>query len=114
MCQAKTLPPPSVPKPVITAPKEIKAPEPKTPKIPDNYMSQLLALVSQQKDILSDEKNLIELYKTDADNMARINMKGMEIEEKMFKELGLDPKKYATQSSKDGFLIIINKDEVKK
>jgi hypothetical protein len=92
----KTTTPPPAPKKVI-------------PVIPGDYMSKLQALEIQQKDIVSDEERLGNQYKSDVQKMQDASKKANDLEQEMFKKLGLDPGKYQVNTTVDGYLEIVEK-----
>jgi hypothetical protein len=80
--------------------------KPTTPVIPPGYQTQFQALIVQQKNLQLQEVDLINKYKKNRDDLAAINKEGTDLQDKVLKELGLDPKKYVVQGNDKGYVEI--------
>lgn len=80
--------------------------EEKLPKIPDHYQTELQALVIQQQILSAHQKQLIEQYNADQVKLNGLNGKGVEMQNKILKEVGLDPTKYDVRANEQGYLEI--------
>ena len=76
------------------------------PVIPPGYQTQFQALIVQQKNLQLQEVDLINKYKKNRDDLTAVNKEGTDLQEKMLKELGLDPKKFTVQGNDKGYVEI--------
>lgn len=78
---------------------------PQTKKLPDlsvEDQSKYQSLLIQQKNIVSQRKQLVDMDKELEVKLNAVNVKGQALQAEILKKAGLDPKEYATQENAEG------------